>query len=78
MMNGYMESAVGSAIQISGCSLSPVSGNIFINVLREYIVGVSIKYASDTSLEGIEIRQLTESRFKIILTCYNAGPKPTT
>lgn len=39
--------------------------NIFINVLHEDIIGMLIKCASDTSLEGIEMRYKIADRIEI-------------
>lgn len=64
LMDTYM-SAGGSAIEIVGWSLSLVLVNIFTNVLLEGRVGMLIKCASDTNMEGIEIRYNRADRIKI-------------
>ena len=71
---GTFKYAESSAIEILGYSLSLVLVSIFISVLHEDVVGVLVKCASDTSLEGIEIRHKIVDRIKIhyldVLQCW--------
>lgn len=65
MISGCIQVSRGSANEILGYSLTLILVHIFISVLHEDIVGMLIKCASDTTLEGIEIRYKIVDRIKI-------------
>lgn len=56
---------LSSSSEILRYSLTLVLVNCFVNVLCEDVVGMMIKCASDTGLEGVEIRYKIGDRIKV-------------